>query len=110
LSKKGYSNKDRRKLDLAKEHVVSLFELAKVVADEDIDLATRYVSHARRIAMKFKLSIPSVYMRRFCKNCYSYLIVGKTLRVRIHQGRLIYYCLLCKHFWRRPLGKVRERR
>ncbi|MBI4738982.1 ribonuclease P [Candidatus Woesearchaeota archaeon] len=103
MTKKGYPKK--RAVEVAMQHIENLFVQASHIAGQDENLATRYVVAARKIAMKFKLRLPSRLKRRFCNHCYRYLIPGKSLRVRVHQHRLIYYCLHCKHFWRKPLRK-----
>ncbi|MFH1637528.1 MAG: ribonuclease P Rpr2/Rpp21/SNM1 subunit [Candidatus Woesearchaeota archaeon] len=53
---------------------------------------------------RIKLS-PSRLKRKFCKHCGCYFIPGKNLRVRTREGKLIYYCLECKKFWRMPCKK-----
>ncbi len=85
---------------LAKSHVDSLFNQAE---DQHANPSrgNRYISLARKIAMKFKLHLTSDQKRLFCKHCYKALYPGKNLRVRIHNHRLIYYCLECKKFWRK---------
>ncbi|MBI5398621.1 ribonuclease P [Candidatus Woesearchaeota archaeon] len=104
MTKKGYSKKKKLEVELAMQHIENLFVLAANVADQDKTLATRYVAAARKIAMKFKLRMPSRLKRQFCNHCYEYFVPGKNLRIRLHKQRLIYYCLSCKHFWRKPLN------
>ena len=99
--KRSYSRKPSDTTEIAKTHITSLFEEAKKTDDKR--LQDRYVELARKIAMKFRISIPSEYKRRFCPHCYRYMIPGKNLRVRVHEHRVIYYCLECKKFWRKPL-------
>jgi len=106
--KRRYSKKSSESIDIAKGHIVNLFDLAKQVAHTDAKLADRYVSLARTIAMKFKIRLPSEYKRLFCPHCYKFLLPGKNLRVRAHEHRLIYYCLECKRFWRKPLKAKRS--
>jgi ribonuclease P protein subunit RPR2 len=85
-----------------------LFFEAKQAASKKPKLADRYVDLARKIAMKFKMRMPSEYKRMFCPNCYKFLIPGKNLRVRVHEHRIIYCCLECKKFWRKPVGRSRK--
>ncbi len=103
MGKKKYSKKRFSMVSLANRHIEELFCLAKRVCGEDGSLANRYVFLARKIAMKFKISLSSEQKRCFCKHCYKFLLPGKNLRVRIHEHRIIYYCLECKKFWRKPL-------
>lgn len=88
---------------IAKKRIYTLFEKADEKFDTDRQLANRYVALARKLSMKYKVSIPSGLKRKFCKHCYSYLKPGVNLRVRTHDGKLVYYCLECKRFWRMPL-------
>ncbi len=107
-SRQRYSKKPAKQLVLARKHMISLFEKARAVFNKDPSLADRYVSLARKVAMKFKLRIPSKYKRLYCQHCYRFLVPGKTLRVRVHEHRLIYYCSHCGKFWRKPLKTARS--
>lgn len=87
---------------IASERIEILFSEAKKVSKSSLNLANRYVEIARKIAMKAKVKIPLKYKRSFCKHCYSFFIPGKTVRIRIHKHRTIYYCLKCRKFMRFP--------
>ena len=81
----------------------TLFKEAESAGQEYSD---RYVEIARKIAMKYKIKIPSELKKRFCKNCQTYLRPGTNCRVRTRNGRIIYYCQNCKKYMRYPgLGK-----
>ena len=67
-------------------------------------LANRYVTLARKIAMKVKVRIPQQYKRQFCKHCYNYFNKDN-LRVRTKNNKVIYACLSCKKFTRYPIPK-----
>ncbi|MDO8556782.1 MAG: ribonuclease P [Nanoarchaeota archaeon] len=81
---------------LAQERIAILFKLASITPNK----ADRYVTLARKIAMKARTSIPTKYKRTYCNHCYTYFQQGKNCRVRNHKGRIIYYCLTCKHYKR----------
>jgi ribonuclease P protein subunit RPR2 len=98
-----YQKKPQSTVKLAKEHITKLFTQAKQVAKENPSLANRYVTLARKTAMKFKIRLPSEQKRLFCPHCYRFLQPGRNLRTRIHEHRIIYSCLDCKKFWRKPL-------
>ena len=51
-------------------------------------------------ALKYKINLPLKFKRRICKNCHSFLVPGKNLRVRTRKGHVVYYCLECKEFMR----------
>ncbi len=89
----------------ARKEVIAYFKKAEEVFHHDKDLADDYVRKARNIAMKNQLRFPRGLKRRFCKHCYSYLVPGENLRVRTHEGHVVYYCLECRRFMRFPYKK-----
>ena len=97
---KRYSKKPASQVEIAKKRIKFLFQEAKDVVKKDQKLADKYVKTARKIAMKYKIKLPSSLKKRFCKNCHSYLVPGVNSRVRIHKHRIIYYCFNCKHYMR----------
>lgn len=104
-NKRRYQKKPSSTLSDAKYHIQNLFSQAKKAAKDNPSLADRYITLARKIAMKFKIRLTPEQKRLFCPHCYKFLLPGKNLRVRIHEHRVIYYCLQCKKFWRKPVGK-----
>lgn len=100
---KKYYKKTEKVQKIAKERIKFLFQEAKRVFKQDNKLSDKYVKTARRIAMKYKIRLPSELKKRFCKHCYKYLVPSVNCRVRIHKHRIIYYCLSCKHFMRHPV-------
>jgi len=102
--KQKHNKKPSGHVKIAKERIEELFELAGTVSEE---LSDRYVELARKIAMKYKVTIPSTYKRRFCKHCFKYFVPGRNGRVRLNRGKLVYYCLSCKKFARLPLKQLR---
>ena len=94
---KGTKNQQKR---LALNDIGVILDKAKEVFDKKPDLAHKYAKKARRTALKYKLKLPLVLRRKICKNCHSFLVPGKNLRVRTHKGHIVYYCLNCKKFMR----------
>ncbi len=88
--------------EIATQRIHKLFYEAKQIFNTDSKLSDRYVHLARKIAMKFKVRIPPILKRKFCKHCYTYLVPSKNLRIRLHKSRVIYLCLKCKRFMRFP--------
>lgn len=84
---------------LARERIDQLF----LQAEEEPNYADRYVELARKIAMKAQLSMPANYRKRYCHKCYSYIISGKTGRIRTYSGKLIVSCFNCGNKDRYPL-------
>ena len=62
-------------------------------------LAKRYVSIARRLAMRHRVRLGS---KRFCKKCGVPWIPGATLRVRLSGKKALYICLACNKVKRFP--------
>ncbi|MBW2972504.1 ribonuclease P [Candidatus Woesearchaeota archaeon] len=102
--KRRYQQKSDDNIKIAKQHISSLLEKAKEVAGSKPALANRYVTLARKVAMKFRIRMLPSQRRLYCPHCYRFLLPGKNLRVRVHEHRVIYCCLDCKKFWRKPLG------
>jgi len=94
---KGTKNQQKR---LALEEVSDILNKAKEAFEKKPDLAHKYAKKARRTALKYKLKLPLNLKRRICKNCHSYLVPGKNLRVRTNKGHIVFYCLNCKKFMR----------
>ena len=95
----------QKQKEIAKERVKTLFQQAEKVFSRNKSLANRYVTLARKIAMKVKLRIPLELKRKFCKHCYKFLMPGKNARIRTRDGKVIISCLECKKFTRIPVKK-----
>ena len=91
--------------EIAKERVKILFQQAEEVFSKDKALAHRYVTLARKIAMKVKIRIPIELKRKYCKHCYKFLMPGVNSRIRTRDGKVIISCLECKKFTRIPIKK-----
>ncbi|MBD3313611.1 ribonuclease P [Candidatus Woesearchaeota archaeon] len=101
-----HSRKPAEQIRISKERIEELFRQAeKAAEDSRMDLANRYVTLARKIAMKFKVKIPPKLKRKFCRHCYKYLKPGVNARVRTHKGRVIYYCDNCRNYMRFVIRK-----
>ncbi|MCH8003579.1 MAG: ribonuclease P [Nanoarchaeota archaeon] len=98
--KKRFKGAKKQQKKLALDEIVVVLNKAKDVFDEKPDLAHKYAKKARRIALKYKIKLPLKLKRRICKNCHSFLVPGKNLRVRTRKGHVVYYCLECKKFMR----------
>jgi len=103
MPRKKHYKKPAKQLKIAEKRILFLFNEAKDSFKKDSKLSDKYVKLARRIAMKYKIKLPSNLKKRFCKHCHKYLVPGVNCRVRLHKHRLIYYCLSCKHFMRHPI-------
>ncbi|MBT7497352.1 ribonuclease P [Candidatus Woesearchaeota archaeon] len=101
MSKPAISKQKQK--EIAKERIITLFEQAAIQFPKNKSLSNRYVTLARKIAMKLRMRIPQEYKRRFCKHCYKYLQPGVNSRIRTRDGKVIISCFECKKFTRIPV-------
>ena len=95
----------QKQKEIALQRIITLFQQAENVFQKNKALADRYVSLARKIAMKVHAQIPRELKRRFCKHCYAYLKPGVNARIRTREGKVIISCFECKKFTRIPVRK-----
>ena len=96
----------QKQKEIALQRIITLFQQAENVFQKNKALANRYVSLARKIAMKVHAQIPRELKRRFCKHCYAYLKPGVNARIRTREGKVIISCFECKKFTRIPIRKL----
>jgi len=94
--------------EIALERIHILFNEAEKTFSKNKTLANRYVSLARKIAMKVKLKIPLKLKRKFCKHCYKFLMPGVNSRIRTRNGKVVISCFECKKFMRIPMIKKKN--
>ena len=95
------SKKKQKKI--AGENIDRFFELAEEKFSSNKGLSNRYVTLARKTAMKVKIRMPRQYKRRYCKHCYKYLRTGINSKIRVNNGKVIISCYECNKFSRIPL-------
>ena len=91
--------------EVARDRIVRLIELADARQRDRSDLADRYVRLARRIGMRYQVSLPADVRRRVCRGCDGLLVPGRTARVRLTAGRVSITCLRCQTVKRFPVRK-----
>jgi ribonuclease P protein subunit RPR2 len=106
---RNYKEKSSGQKKIALERIETLFGEASDVFKKNKILADRYVELARKIAMKYKVRIPSRLQKQFCKHCYKFLMPNVNCRVRIKKGKVVYYCLECKKYMRFPYNKEKKK-
>lgn len=86
-----------------------LLALAAEKWDAEPELSKRYVSLARKIAMRHRLHLGP---KRFCKKCDSVFVPGKTLKVRTSKEKnaVLYICLSCNSASAFPFIKEKKER
>lgn len=103
MPKQKHHSKPASQVNIARRRIRFLFEEAKDSFKKDSKLSNKFVKLARRLAMRYKIKLPSELKKKFCKHCHSYLVPGVNCRVRVHKHRVIYYCVNCKNYIRIPL-------
>ena len=93
---------------IARERIVYLFELARAELSNDPAKSERYVSLARKMGMRNRVSIPSELKRDLCRNCGSLLVPGKNSRIRLKDGCVVVTCLVCGGIKRYPFSKGKK--
>lgn len=91
--------------DLAIQRIERLFKLAGDAYSDHPERSDRYVLLARRIGMRYRVSLPRELKRRLCKSCHSYLVPGSNSRVRLRGSYIVVTCLKCGNQMRYPYGK-----
>lgn len=97
---------------IARERIDVLFALAEEEAIRGrLPRADRYGQLARRIGMRYNVSLPPHYRRLVCRGCGAYLAPGLAATLRLHRSRVIVTCRSCGRIFRFPYTReVRERR
>ncbi len=95
----------QKQKEIALQRIKILFQQAEETFPKNKTLANRYISLARKMAMKVHASIPKNLKRRVCKHCYKYLVPGVNARIRTRDGKVIISCFECKKFTRIPITK-----
>jgi ribonuclease P protein subunit RPR2 len=80
---------------IAMERIEVLFGQAKTEYGAHPERSNRYVDIARKIAMRQRIRIDKGLRRQFCHHCYSFLVPGRNMRVRIHRGNVVVTCHSC---------------
>lgn len=93
---------------IARERIDVLIKQADNMFHLNPQLSNRYIYLLRKIAMKYNVKIKPEYKRKFCKHCYSYLRPSVNVRIRVSNGKVVYYCLNCKKFMRFPYIKEQK--
>lgn len=98
------SKKPIQYLKIAEERIEILFSLAEKEFSKHPERSKRYVELARKIGLRYNIRLSKGQKRKFCKDCNSLLIPGKTSQVRINSDRKIITtkCLNCNRIYKHP--------
>ncbi len=94
------AKKIRKKLILQKialERIYRLFELAEKMFEKKPELSKRYIELARKIGMRYNVSIPFELKQKFCKRCNAFLKPGVNAKIRISKHIVKVTCLECNY-------------
>ena len=96
----------RQRQEIAAGRIEALMALADERGKaHDLKLASRYVSLARSIGMRYNVRLRLSEKLRVCKRCGCYLLPGITLRARIGKRTVSRTCLECGDVRRTPLRR-----
>ena len=89
---------------IAEERIEILFGLAEKEFKKHNARSKRYVELARKIGLRYNVRLSKEQKRKFCKNCFSLLIPGKTSKVRLDRKTrsITIKCLNCNSIYRQP--------
>lgn len=94
--------------DMASQRIERLFKLAELEYASNLNRSNRYVSLARKIGMRHRVSIPSHLRRRVCRSCDTFLVPGASSRVRLRRNYVLITCLNCGSHMRFPHDRKLE--
>jgi ribonuclease P protein subunit RPR2 len=100
--KQRHQQKPREHTDISLERIAILFAEAEKTLAKESALSKRYISLARKIAMKYKVRLPTLLKRSFCKQCNTFLKPSTNCTIRLNQGHVVYHCLGCGNYQRFP--------
>jgi RNase P subunit RPR2 len=82
--------------EIAKERIKILF--SKIRENPSGKYSPRYVKLIFAISRKYRVPKPSRLIKRHCPDCFRYLVIGKTARIRIKKGQKKLICACSKSF------------
>lgn len=92
-------DKKQQAKELARERIELL--VASALGERDADLAGRQAMLAKKIAMRHRVRLPYGIRQLFCKKCKSFIVPGRTSRVRTAGRTVRITCLKCGHTYRK---------
>lgn len=104
-SKRRPSSKPEEELKIARERIGILFDEAKKQIKSDKNLANRYVTLARKIGMRYNLSLPTEFRNFICTKCKKFMYPGITAKVSTSKGCIRKQCLQCSHIMKKQMSK-----
>lgn len=81
---------------IAEERIDVLFEQADLKVKKRPDLSKRYMLLAKKLAMRYQISLSREQRSKVCKKCGSYLKIGHNATVRISRKGGTHRLIVCK--------------
>ena len=94
---------------IALERIRKLFQLAQGMIREDEELAQRYITIARKIAMAVRVRIPKEHRWQICRGCKKFILPGVNCRVRIQQRREAHRVVTCGYCGKQMRFPIKEK-
>jgi ribonuclease P protein subunit RPR2 len=108
VERRGRGRRSKEVDTIARERVVILLDEARKAAGAGKrERAKRYVALARRLGMRYNVSMPGAHRRWLCAECGAYLVPGKNASVRLRPQRFVIRCLECNAVRRVGRGSAR---
>jgi ribonuclease P protein subunit RPR2 len=95
--------------EIAKERIDMLIKCA--LKEKDQALAALQARQAKKIAMRFRVRVPYEARQLFCKRCKTFIVPGRSARVRIGRAKtraIRVTCFLCGHTYHKVLGRNKD--
>ncbi len=102
MGKRARGKKPRYQIEIAKERIDILLDLAEKELKKHPKRTKRYVELARKIGMRYNVRLTKEQKKKFCKKCNIILKPGVTSEQRTKQGKLIVKCKECGEIYRYP--------
>lgn len=99
---------ERKKIAL--ERIDQLFQLARDVIHQDEELAQKYVTIARQVAMASRVALKREYRQQICRGCKRFILPGVSSVVRTQSRREPHTVVTCGYCGRHMRFPLREHR
>ena len=95
------------KKEVARQHIFILFDNAVSNVRKDPKLAQKQALTARRICMRFKISMPWQIRISFCKKCKQFIAPGIASKIRLGSKpkSIRITCSYCNHTYRKIISQ-----
>lgn len=82
---------------VAEERIGILYGLSKEEYSTDPELSKKYIKLIKQIGRHYKITLPDLVKRGFCKKCNSVFMPGQNVSIRLASSKrfVVYKCLLC---------------